>query len=125
LGPGPRRHSRRTPPVDTRGVPAASAGPSASGEVVRAHAWVAGRVQGVGFRVFALDHAHRLGLSGFVRNLPDRRVEIVAEGPAHGVEVLLNALGRGPTGARVTALDVTWEEPRGQIGFSIRDDARA
>jgi acylphosphatase len=87
--------------------------------------WITGRVQGVGFRVFVLDHAQRLGLSGFVRNLPDRRVEIVAEGAPRDVETLLRAAERGPAGARVAAMDVTWESPRGGTGFSIREDARA
>jgi acylphosphatase len=115
LGPGPRPTSPVREPV----------GPGPAGEVVCAHVRVAGRVQGVGFRVFVLDRAHRLGLAGFVRNLPDRRVEIVAEGPAQGVAALLSAARRGPTGARVTVVDVLWETPRGATGFSIRDDARA
>jgi acylphosphatase len=82
-------------------------------------------VQGVGFRAFVVDHAQRLGLSGFVRNLPDRRVEVVAEGVRRDVEALLRAAERGPAGARVAAVDVTWESPHGGSSFSIREDARA
>ena len=113
------------PSLHVRATPAGPPDTEPSGDVVCAHAWITGRVQGVGFRVFVLDQAHRLRLAGFVRNLPDRRVEIVAEGPQRDVDALLSASGRGPAGARVTAVDVTWEAPRGGSGFSIRDDARA
>jgi acylphosphatase len=125
LGLDPRRRSRSTPGARTRG---ADSGPStfaASHGVVRAHSWISGRVQGVGFRVFVLEQARRLGVSGFVRNLSDRRVEMIAEGAKESVEALLDAVRRGPAGARVTDTDVQWETPSGENGFSIRDDARA
>ena len=90
---------------------------------VRAHAWVGGRVQGVGFRFFVQHHALRLGLTGFVRNLADRRVEVVVEGPAGNAHALLDAVREGPAGARVAAVELIWEPPRGESGFVIRTDA--
>jgi acylphosphatase len=92
---------------------------------VCACAYVRGRVQGVGFRVFVLDQARRHHVTGYVRNLSDGGVEIVAEGTRAAVEVVLRAVRRGPPGAVVAALDVTWGVPRGEAGFSIREDARA
>lgn len=72
----------------------------------RAARWlVSGRVQGVGFRWFALRQAQRLGLRGWVRNLPDGRVEVVAAGPGTAVEQLDQALRHGPPAARVETVD--------------------
>jgi acylphosphatase len=88
--------------------------------VVRAHLWVSGRVQGVGFRFFVQRQAASLGLAGCVRNLADGRVEIQAEGPAGAVERLVEAVHRGPPGATVQAVDVTWERPVGESAFTIR-----
>lgn len=88
----------------------------------RAHLWVAGRVQGVGFRFFVRDVARRLGLVGFARNLRDGRVEIAVEGPRSRVEALIAAVRTGPRGAVVRAVDVTWEPTRGEAGFEIRTD---
>lgn len=62
---------------------------------------IAGRVQGVGFRWFALRRAVELGLSGWVANLPDGRVEVVAAGPAVTLAQLETALRQGPHLARV------------------------
>lgn len=84
------------------------------------HAIVSGRVQGVGFRHAARRRARELGLAGWVKNLPDGRVEAVAEGPEEEVERFLAFLGRGPEGAWVSALEVKEEEPRGEAGFEIR-----
>ena len=82
---------------------------------------VSGRVQGVGFRYFTEDHARREGLNGHVRNLPDGRVEIVAEGDHEAVERFERAIRRGPAGARVERCDVSELAPsRRASGFSIR-----
>ena len=79
---------------------------------------IAGRVQGVGFRFFVEHHAAVEGLHGWVRNLPDGRVEVRLEGNAESVEA---ALGRGPAGARVEAMTVDDEAPTGRAtGFAIR-----
>lgn len=76
----------------------------------RVRAIVEGRVQGVGFRWSAVDAARRLGVTGWVRNLPDSRVEAVVEGPADAVDRMVEWLRVGPTGARVTGVRLT-EEP--------------
>ncbi len=81
----------------------------------RLHARVRGRVQGVGFRFFVLEQANTLGLFGWVRNLPDRRVEVVAEGERAILEQLLTELRRGPRGAYVDRVDVEWMEPTGEF----------
>ena len=93
-----------------------------SGERARLVALVHGRVQGVGYRMFAIRHAQALGLSGHVRNLPDHRtVEVVAEGPRVALEQLLAQLRRGPYGARVEAVDTTWGPALGGLGsFDVR-----
>jgi acylphosphatase len=75
---------------------------------------VSGRVQGVGFRYFTQDIASREGVTGFVRNLPDGRVEAVAEGDEASLERLERALWRGPSHARVEQVDVDSLPPTGQ-----------
>ena len=65
---------------------------------------VEGRVQGVGFRWFVRERARRLGLSGWVRNLPDGSVEVAASGDSQEVQMLREALAKGPPGANVRAL---------------------
>ena len=82
---------------------------------------VRGRVQGVGFRDYVETRARSLGLSGFVRNLPDgRSVEVVAEGARHDLERLVTDLQRGPSSAHITAVDTDWRTPTG-----ARSDFRA
>ncbi len=66
---------------------------------------IAGRVQGVWFRQSTLEQARRLGLRGWVRNLPDGRVEVVAAGPGERLRRLHDWLWRGPELARVDGVD--------------------
>ena len=74
------------------------------------HLRISGRVQGVGFRWFAREEARRLGLSGWVTNLPGGAVEVAAGGEASSLERLRRALEVGPTGAQVTEVaDMTGE----------------
>ncbi len=89
---------------------------------VRAHLWVRGHVQGVGFRFFVQRRARALSLAGFVRNLPDRRVELAIEGPAEGVQAMIESVRDGPPGAAVNEVSLDWEEPRGASDFMIRRD---
>jgi acylphosphatase len=88
---------------------------------VARHYLVIGRVQGVGYRWFAVDAARREGLSGHVRNLPDGQVEITAEGDADAITRFEAALWRGPSRARVEHVQVTDTDPHGLVdGFTIR-----
>jgi acylphosphatase len=75
-----------------------------SDRVIR-HVVVRGRVQGVGYRAFVEDEAHRHGLQGWVRNRRDGSVEAVFAGPAVEVDAAIEACRRGPFSARVSTLD--------------------
>ncbi|MEW6754889.1 MAG: acylphosphatase [Candidatus Latescibacterota bacterium] len=72
---------------------------------------MSGRVQGVGFRAFAQSQARRRGLTGYVRNLRDGGVEVVAVGPRPELEELLAALRSGPAGSVVRDCHVAWMAP--------------
>ncbi len=85
----------------------------------RLHAIVSGRVQGVFFRDHTRRWALSLGLTGWVRNLEDGRVEVLAEGEKDRLESLLSRLREGPPLARVEGLSVEWEEYRGEF-FDFR-----
>ena len=69
------------------------------------HVRVTGMVQGVGFRWFVRERARRLGLKGWVRNLPDGSVEVAASGDPGQIELLKDELRRGPRGAVVDTLE--------------------
>lgn len=86
----------------------------------RARVCVRGDVQGVFFRVETRDRARSLGLAGWVRNEPDGAVEAVFEGDDDRVQSLIEWCRRGPAGAHVENLEVTWEDPQGEEAFSIR-----
>jgi acylphosphatase len=82
---------------------------------------VSGRVQGVGFRWFVQDHAAAEGVHGWVRNLPDGRVEALVEGDDEAVLRVERALRRGPSGADVEQVVVEAAVPSGRAtGFSIK-----
>jgi acylphosphatase len=82
---------------------------------------VSGRVQGVGFRYFVEDAALRENVSGYVRNLPDGRVEALIEGELEAVTRVEQSLWNGPPGARVENVDVESAPPSGRVGgFRIR-----
>ncbi len=85
-------------------------------ERVRVHLLVSGRVQGVAFRAYTVDEARALGLSGWVRNLPDGRVEVLAEGERGAVEGLVQFCHRGPPAACVDGVDATWSKYGGDLG---------
>ena len=86
----------------------------------RAEVVVRGAVQGVFFRVEARDRARSLRLAGWVRNAPDGSVEAVFEGEDDRVESMVDWCRRGPRGARVDDVAVTWTEVQNEDGFSIR-----
>lgn len=81
----------------------------------RARIVVTGVVQGVGFRQATAAEARRLGLRGTVRNLPDGRVEAVAQGRRDRVESLVAWSWRGPPMARVSDVAVEWGEAAGDL----------
>jgi acylphosphatase len=82
---------------------------------------IGGRVQGVGFRFFTEAAATREGLHGWVRNLPDGRVEIEVAGDADAIARFERTVRNGPPGARVSHVQVDETvPPRGETGFSIR-----
>jgi acylphosphatase len=75
----------------------------------RLHALVEGVVQGVGYRFFVTLFAEELQLTGWVRNLWDGRVEVMAEGSRPALEILLKQLQEGPHNAQVTKVDLQWQ----------------
>jgi len=81
----------------------------------RAHIFVSGRVQGVFFRDHTQRWASLLNLTGWVRNLWDGRVEVLAEGDKKNIEELIDRLKGGPPLAQVEDVDVSWEEYRGEF----------
>jgi len=83
--------------------------------------YVSGRVQGVFFRYETKSLADELGVKGWVRNLPDGRVEAVFEGEETLVRRMIDFCRKGPPGARVTGVEIEWEEYKGEFkGFAIR-----
>ncbi len=87
----------------------------------RLHLVVSGLVQGVWYRQSTVDAVAGLGLAGWIRNLPDGRVEALAEGARPALEALLAACRRGPPAARVSGVEVEWGEARGDLGpFAVR-----
>jgi acylphosphatase len=89
--------------------------------IVAKRFFVSGRVQGVGFRYYVQDHAAVEGVHGYVRNLPDGRVEVLVEGDDEAVLRVERALRRGPSHAHVENVVVEAAVPSGRAtGFSIR-----
>ena len=82
---------------------------------------VSGRVQGVGFRHFVAVQARQAGVSGYVRNLADGRVAVVAEGSPVALASLHDAVARGPVGARVSSVTRSDAAATGAYdGFEVR-----
>ncbi len=86
---------------------------------VQVHALVSGVVQGVGYRAGVACEAKRLGLNGWVRNLPDGRVELVADGESRAVEALLIWCRRGPALAVVSGFETSQRPTQGLRGFEV------
>lgn len=89
-------------------------------DIVRKRVVVDGVVQGVFYRASAQREAAARGLAGWVRNLPDGRVEAVFEGPESAVDAAVAWARRGPDRAIVTSVEVTDEAPEGLLGFGVR-----
>lgn len=85
------------------------------------HCLVSGRVQGVSYRYSAQQQAHKLGVTGWVRNLADGRVELLLQGKTQALEEMLRWASRGPRFAKVTSLEVSEQIPDSTItDFKIR-----
>lgn len=82
---------------------------------IKVHVFVSGRVQGVFFRQGTKEQAEDLGVTGWVRNLPDGRVEAVFEGEEEAVKAIVKYCHRGPSHAGVTNVDVEGEPYRGEF----------
>jgi len=89
-------------------------------EIVRRHLWVSGRVQGVFFRQACADVARNAGVAGWVRNLPDGRVEAVFEGEPAVVQVMVDWCSQGPPSAHVQSVEIADEPLHGDGAFLIR-----
>ena len=89
--------------------------------IVRAHLLISGRVQGVFFRAHMKEEAEKLGVTGWVKNLPDGRVEAIIEGEEEKVKQLIEWAHHGPPAAKVEKVEVEWEEPKHEYKeFKIR-----
>ena len=89
-------------------------------DLIRVRVLAGGRVQGVAYRFYAEKHAARLGVAGWVKNLPDGRVEVLAEGSAGQIEAFLERLKEGPSLARVDSFDARREPATGEFrGFRV------
>jgi len=94
-------------------------------EKARVYIVVSGRVQGVFFRAETQEKAKELGVFGWVKNLAEGRVEAVFEGERAKVEEMVEWAKKGPSGAIIDHLDLSWEEHRGKFtNFEIRYDLR-
>jgi len=91
-------------------------------ELVRAHIWVKGRVQGVGFRAHVEYGARRIGgLAGWVRNVGLKTVEAIVEGERENVERFIEMMKQGPSVSRVDECTVEWEDVTGEFReFGVR-----
>jgi len=87
----------------------------------RVHLIIHGFVQGVFYRASTQETAVKLGLKGWVRNLPDGNVEAVFEGPADQLQKAIEWCQEGPRGSRVTNIDQTWDDYSGEFsGFEVK-----
>jgi len=92
---------------------------------IRAHVFITGRVQGVFFRTETSREAKRHGVNGWVRNLPDGKVEAVFEGEEQNVKKVIEFCRCGPPGAKITGIDILWEDYIGEFrNFEIRHGYR-
>lgn len=88
---------------------------------VRAHVFISGRVQGVFYRAWTKEEATKRNIKGWVKNLPDGRVEAIFEGDKDKVEEMIKICWQGPPYARVTDVEVIWEEYKGEFdAFKIK-----
>ncbi len=90
-------------------------------EICRLHLFFEGTVQGVGFRFYTERAARRLDIAGFVRNLPNGAVEVVAEGKRKILDEFLSAIQTGNLSGYITGTEKIWEPPTGEFNdFGVR-----
>ncbi|MCK4740926.1 MAG: acylphosphatase [Anaerolineales bacterium] len=90
----------------------------------RAHLLIQGRVQGVSFRYYTMQEAQSLGLTGWVRNLWDGRVEVLLDGSEDAVKQMIEWCQQGPPSAVVEDVEIAWEEPTDEFrNFRVRINA--
>ena len=90
-------------------------------EILRAHVWVMGRVQGVGFRAHVEYYARQISVMGWVRNVGWDTVEAVAEGERAQLDRFIEMMKKGPPGSRVDESRLEWEIPTGEFGeFGVK-----
>lgn len=87
---------------------------------IHAHVFISGKVQGVGYRFSTMHEANKLGISGWVRNMPDGRVEAVFEGDMATLSQMLQWCHKGPRAAKVEDVAVDYKAAEGLRGFEIR-----
>ena len=98
----------------------------AEDELLAVHVLVEGRVQGVGFRYFVIQSVRDLAISGWVRNLSDGRVEILAEGKREDLEAMLQRVRKGPSASKVNRVVDEWEAASGAMsGFRMLPTAQS
>ena len=88
---------------------------------MNAHVFISGHVQGIGFRQFIKHHARKLSMGGWVRNLPDGRVEAVFIGDEKSLEKIIERSKKGPFLAKVEDLEIHWNKEKDPdiIGFEV------
>ena len=87
----------------------------------RAHVYISGRVQGVSFRYYTLRQASKQGVKGWVKNLPDGRVEAVFEGPEEKVQQMVDWCQQGSPAAQVEEVQINWSAAQNEwSGFNVR-----
>ena len=84
-------------------------------EKIRIHAFVSGLVQGISYRYYTKQFADKLGLKGWVKNLPDGRVEVIAEGNEKEINEMIKFLENGPEDAKILDLEIKKEEYKGEF----------
>lgn len=89
--------------------------PPSGNDILRAHVWVKGRVQGVGFRAHVEYYARQMGVTGWVRNVGYDTVEAVVEGESEDVNLFIAMMKQGPRASRVDESTVEWETPTGEF----------
>lgn len=88
-------------------------------QITRAHVFISGKVQGVGYRFSTLEIAVKIGVNGWVKNLPDGRVEAVFESNKEAIEKMINWCKKGPDYAIVKDISIEYQEPQAIKGFEI------